>query len=143
MYKKYSDAVVVPREKTQSNHLFFISSDDSEAEFPNNRGARFTYELPSFLLGVETISLMEFYAETFLEPLYVFCDTAKASHVKNTLFPVLRIVNAIGEVGNEYAIDSTRSDVIRMTFEIRDLNLEFPQYDLGTVRLVLRITTTN
>ena len=145
MSKKYSIPAVVASTSAsltkRSSHIFYISSSDSAAGFPDNRGTRFTYELPSFLMGVETISLMEFYCDHFIEPLLVFCDTVKSSHVKNTLFPVLRTVNAVGEVGNEYAIDSTRSDVIRMSFEIRDLNLDMPPNDLGTVRLVLRITT--
>lgn len=119
----------------------FLTSNDSRELFPSNNSTNFTIELPSFLVGVNSVSLMEFHCETFLEPVFVFCDVVRSSHVKDSLLPVLRLISTIGEVSNSFPIASSRSDIIRLTFKIMSLDLTPPHYDLGTVRLVLKVTT--
>ena len=147
MFAKYSSAggigpaTIATHVPVYQHRYLFLSSTDSTDLFPDNTSTQFTVELPSFIMGVTSIALMEFHCSNYNEPLFVFCDTVKSSHVKSTLLPVLRIVNSLGEVGNDYSIPSTRSDVIRLKFKIMNLNLEFPSYTLETVRLVLRVTT--
>ena len=127
--------------KTPKSHYLFVSPNDSINLFPENTAQEFTVEFPSFIMDVSTITLMEFHCSNLHEPLLVFCDTVKSSHIKNSLLPVLRVVESVGEFGNQYAMESTRSDVIRLKFKITTLNLDFPSYGLEAVRLVLKITT--
>ena len=118
-------------------HLY-ISSSDSKNLFPENTAANFTVELPSFLIGIKSMALLEFHCHGFSQPLIVFCDVVKSSYIANSMLPVLRIVNNVGEVGNVQPVQTTRSDVIRLTFKILDLSLS-PLPNLEAVRLVLRV----
>ena len=119
-------------------HLF-ITSADSQNLFPDNNGNKFTVELPTFLKGVKYVALLEFYCDSFFEPLFLFCDIVKSSYAVNSMLPILRVVNTVGEVGNVMPVKTTRDDIIRITFTITDLNLQVPAHDLGAVRLVLRV----
>ena len=119
-------------------HLF-ISSGDSIHLFPDNSGSKFTVELPTFIEGVKYVALLEFHCDAFFEPLFLFCDIVKSSYAVNSMLPILRVVNTVGEVGNVMPMQTTRDDIIRITFTITDLNLKAPTHDLGAVRLVLRV----
>lgn len=115
----------------------FLSSDDSLTYHPDNNSYDFTVELSRELKGAKRLALCELVFTPINEDLYVFCDVCDDSYALDRSLPLLRIVNASGEVSNLYFQDVTRSHVHRIRIYIRTKRLEIPSADIGTVRCTL------
>ena len=115
----------------------FLSSTDSLDLSPNNSTYDFTVTLPQTIMGEFKIALVEMHYTSHFEDLYVYCDIAEQSYVKDSSLPILRIVSQMGEFGNLYFFPVTRRAIQRIRVYITNKDFETPLQDAGPIRCTL------
>ena len=117
----------------------FLSSTDSLEYHPNNVSHDFTVELLQEMQGSFRIALCEIMFTSVTEDLYIFCDIAGQSQVKDELHPLLRIVSAPGEFSSLYFHKVSTPVFRRIRIYICNADMKEPTVNIGDVRCTLLI----
>ena len=139
---------------TDRDHFIYLSSDDSEEFFPDNKPSHFTVKLPGTLKlsGKWVCAITEIVYHPMFKgvrptSLYICSDIVEASYGCDSLLPILRRIAVPGSLNTKsilafpqnFYVPVTQDEIQYITINIKDEILEEPSFEVEPFNCTLHL----